>query len=155
MHRDRSIGAHFHLASITSTQHFSPCTSSSPRAPHHGYNVLQLVPPDQRSEQLLYGPYGQEEDMPQKLVRSDPAPQPSSSSSNNITEEKDLVIIGGGVAGYVAAIKAGQEGLSVSITLSLELDTRADNTTGSMHRQTRRPRRNMLKRRLHPLQVPP
>ena len=30
-------------------------------------------------------------------------------------EEKDLVIIGGGVAGYVAAIKAGQEGLKVMI----------------------------------------
>lgn len=30
-----------------------------------------------------------------------------------MTEEKDLVIIGGGVAGYVAAIKAGQEGLKV------------------------------------------
>ena len=29
-------------------------------------------------------------------------------------EEKDLVIIGGGVAGYVAAIKAGQEGMKVS-----------------------------------------
>jgi len=29
------------------------------------------------------------------------------------TEEKDLVIIGGGVAGYVAAIKAGQEGMKV------------------------------------------
>merc|ERR1712169_111018 len=29
-------------------------------------------------------------------------------------EEKDLVIIGGGVAGYVAAIKAGQEGLNVT-----------------------------------------
>lgn len=27
--------------------------------------------------------------------------------------EKDLVIIGGGVAGYVAAIKAGQSGLKV------------------------------------------
>lgn len=37
-------------------------------------------------------------------------------------EEKDLVIIGGGVAGYVAAIKAGQEGLKVRkpvISLSL------------------------------------
>jgi anaerobic glycerol-3-phosphate dehydrogenase len=34
-------------------------------------------------------------------------------------EEHDLVIIGGGVAGYVAAIKAGQEGLKVSdLTLS-------------------------------------
>ncbi|KAI8627539.1 dihydrolipoyl dehydrogenase [Xylariaceae sp. FL1651] len=30
------------------------------------------------------------------------------------SEEKDLVIIGGGVAGYVAAIKAGQEGLKVA-----------------------------------------
>lgn len=29
------------------------------------------------------------------------------------TDEKDLVIIGGGVAGYVAAIKAGQEGMKV------------------------------------------
>ncbi|KAK7992256.1 hypothetical protein PG996_012731 [Apiospora saccharicola] len=29
-------------------------------------------------------------------------------------EEKDLVIIGGGVAGYVAAIKAGQEGMKVT-----------------------------------------
>ena len=31
-------------------------------------------------------------------------------------EEKDLVIIGGGVAGYVAAIKAGQAGLKVRRT---------------------------------------
>ncbi|KAK2034392.1 dihydrolipoyl dehydrogenase [Colletotrichum zoysiae] len=30
------------------------------------------------------------------------------------SEEKDLVVIGGGVAGYVAAIKAGQEGLKVA-----------------------------------------
>ena len=30
-----------------------------------------------------------------------------------VTEEKDLVVIGGGVAGYVAAIKAGQEGMKV------------------------------------------
>lgn len=30
-------------------------------------------------------------------------------------EEKDLVIIGGGVAGYVAAIKAGQAGLKVRL----------------------------------------
>ncbi|KAK5114450.1 D-lactate ferricytochrome c oxidoreductase [Meristemomyces frigidus] len=29
-------------------------------------------------------------------------------------EERDLVIVGGGVAGYVAAIKAGQEGLKVT-----------------------------------------
>ncbi|EEQ35508.1 dihydrolipoamide dehydrogenase [Microsporum canis CBS 113480] len=31
------------------------------------------------------------------------------------SEEHDLVIIGGGVAGYVAAIKAGQEGLKASV----------------------------------------
>merc|ERR1712000_663824 len=31
-----------------------------------------------------------------------------------VQDEKDLVIIGGGVAGYVAAIKAGQEGMSVA-----------------------------------------
>lgn len=31
----------------------------------------------------------------------------------DFAEEKDLVIIGGGVAGYVAAIKAGQEGMKV------------------------------------------
>lgn len=31
------------------------------------------------------------------------------------SEDHDLVIIGGGVAGYVAAIKAGQEGLKVMI----------------------------------------
>jgi len=30
------------------------------------------------------------------------------------SEEKDLVVIGGGVAGYVAAIKAAQLGLKVS-----------------------------------------
>jgi succinate dehydrogenase/fumarate reductase flavoprotein subunit len=33
--------------------------------------------------------------------------------ANGLTEEKDLVIVGGGVAGYVAAIKAGQAGLKV------------------------------------------
>ncbi|RDA83338.1 hypothetical protein CP532_5222 [Ophiocordyceps camponoti-leonardi (nom. inval.)] len=32
----------------------------------------------------------------------------------SVSEEKDLVIIGGGVAGYVAAIKAGQEGMKVT-----------------------------------------
>lgn len=40
------------------------------------------------------------------------------SPPNFVTEEKDLVIIGGGVAGYVAAIKAGQEGLKVCYLLS-------------------------------------
>ena len=37
-------------------------------------------------------------------------------SADRWTEEKDLVIIGGGVAGYVAAIKAGQAGMKVSKT---------------------------------------
>ncbi|KAF5588123.1 dihydrolipoyl dehydrogenase [Fusarium subglutinans] len=36
------------------------------------------------------------------------------SSAEFLTEEKDLVVIGGGVAGYVAAIKAGQEGMKVT-----------------------------------------
>jgi len=36
-----------------------------------------------------------------------------------LAEEHDLVIIGGGVGGYVAAIKAGQEGMKVqSIQIS-------------------------------------
>ena len=38
-----------------------------------------------------------------------------SRQANVCAEEKDLVIIGGGVAGYVAAIKAGQEGLKVRL----------------------------------------
>lgn len=45
-------------------------------------------------------------------------PSHDSVPSNFVTEEKDLVIIGGGVAGYVAAIKAGQEGLKVCYLLS-------------------------------------
>ena len=40
-------------------------------------------------------------------------------------EEKDLVIIGGGVAGYVAAIKAGQEGLKVRLSHLGELILKA------------------------------
>lgn len=35
--------------------------------------------------------------------------------TDTLVEEKDLIIIGGGVAGYVAAIKAGQEGLKVCV----------------------------------------
>lgn len=35
------------------------------------------------------------------------------SRADRDAEEKDLIIIGGGVAGYVAAIKAGQEGMKV------------------------------------------
>jgi NADPH-dependent 2,4-dienoyl-CoA reductase/sulfur reductase-like enzyme len=43
-------------------------------------------------------------------------------------EEKDLVIIGGGVAGYVAAIKAGQEGLKVRSKDSTQSATTIQNT---------------------------
>lgn len=41
-----------------------------------------------------------------------------------VAEEKDLVIIGGGVAGYVAAIKAGQEGLKVHLVHTYTRRTR-------------------------------
>lgn len=37
-----------------------------------------------------------------------------------MAEDHDLVIIGGGVAGYVAAIKAGQEGLKVHEIIFLQ-----------------------------------
>lgn len=33
--------------------------------------------------------------------------------TNSPPEDYDVVLIGGGVAGYVAAIKAGQEGMKV------------------------------------------
>lgn len=55
----------------------------------------------------------------QVCVIVSPPPHPGSrrTLANHVrdgpAEEKDLVIIGGGVAGYVAAIKAGQEGLKV------------------------------------------
>lgn len=42
------------------------------------------------------------------------APKMTSTDVFAPAEEKDLVIIGGGVAGYVAAIKAGQEGMKVT-----------------------------------------
>lgn len=55
---------------------------------------------------------------PQAAVPSPVVPAPSLSLFGrrgyaSQSEEHDLVIIGGGVAGYVAAIKAGQEGLKV------------------------------------------
>ena len=55
---------------------------------------------------------------PQAAVPSSIVPAPSLSLFGrrgyaSQAEEHDLVIIGGGVAGYVAAIKAGQEGLKV------------------------------------------
>jgi len=51
--------------------------------------------------------------IPSTLPKIVPASRWSRSYATE-AEEKDLVIIGGGVAGYVAAIKAGQEGLKVA-----------------------------------------
>lgn len=50
-----------------------------------------------------------------RLVRKIVRVWSSRCANISLLEEKDLVIIGGGVAGYVAAIKAGQEGLKVSL----------------------------------------
>lgn len=59
---------------------------------------------------------------PQAAVPSSVVPAPSLGLFGrrgyaSEAEEHDLVIIGGGVAGYVAAIKAGQEGLKVRFFL--------------------------------------
>ena len=54
--------------------------------------------------------------MRRKLVSRITARNWLGASADRWTEEKDLVIIGGGVAGYVAAIKAGQAGMKVSKT---------------------------------------
>lgn len=80
------------------------------------------------------------------------------------TDARDLVIIGGGVAGYVAAIKAGQEGMKVrdeqhNLRRAREyLQTMADqhcyySSTGHMYREARHPRRDVSQRRLHPLKI--
>lgn len=56
------------------------------------------------------------EDLPLLLVRRPKKEEKTANSeywTNTEIEEKDLIIIGGGVAGYVAAIKAGQEGMKV------------------------------------------
>jgi NADPH-dependent 2,4-dienoyl-CoA reductase/sulfur reductase-like enzyme len=56
---------------------------------------------------------GYDEDLRPKQVRRIVAKSRTGAEANRWTEEKDLVIVGGGVAGYVAAIKAGQAGLKV------------------------------------------
>jgi ribulose 1,5-bisphosphate synthetase/thiazole synthase len=53
----------------------------------------------------------QGEDMQQKQVIS--SGYVVSEQANAPVEDYDVVLIGGGVAGYVAAIKAGQEGMKV------------------------------------------
>ena len=52
--------------------------------------------------------------MRRKLVSRIAAKTGTGTFADCWTEDKDLVIIGGGVAGYVAAIKAGQAGMKVS-----------------------------------------
>lgn len=56
---------------------------------------------------------GYDEDLRRKLVRRIILYRQARAAADSRAEEKDLVIIGGGVAGYVAAIKAGQAGLKV------------------------------------------
>jgi len=57
-------------------------------------------------------------------------------------EEKDLIVIGGGVAGYVAAIKAAQLGLKVLDTWKL-LECYLTARTGYLYREAWHIRRNM------------
>jgi thioredoxin reductase len=61
------------------------------------------------------------------------------------------LIIGGGVAGYVAAIKAGQEGMKVLATASEVRELMLMDLEGDVYRKTRNIRRYMLERRLHSL----
>ncbi|KIH89115.1 dihydrolipoamide dehydrogenase [Sporothrix brasiliensis 5110] len=51
---------------------------------------------------------------PTIVVSTSPISRWSRGFASEAGEEKDLVVIGGGVAGYVAAIKAGQEGFKVA-----------------------------------------
>ena len=68
-------------------------------------------------------------------------------------EEKDLVIIGGGVAGYVAAIKAGQAGLKVSQIINKPTGSNLTGYLGRMYRKAWLARRYLSQRRLHSLKV--
>jgi thioredoxin reductase len=63
-----------------------------------------------------------------------------------IVGDYDVVLIGGGVAGYVAAIKAGQEGMKVGKLVfddSLSTPILTAMSIGSLHRETRLARWNM------------
>lgn len=66
------------------------------------------------------------EDMRRKLVSCTRLPLVRWLYANCRIEEKDLVIVGGGVAGYVAAIKAGQSGLKVRGSGCRHVDCAAD-----------------------------
>ena len=92
--------------------------------------------------------------MPQKLVCSSNASGPQKISDISLAEH-DLVIIGGGVAGYVAAIKAGQEGMKVACPFILLSYTVTYDRLGGMHRKAGSTRWNLSKRWLHTLEIPP
>jgi pyruvate/2-oxoglutarate dehydrogenase complex dihydrolipoamide dehydrogenase (E3) component len=51
--------------------------------------------------------------------------------TNAPEEDYDVVLIGGGVAGYVAAIKAGQEGMKVEHLFLIRRHPNAANTPAS------------------------
>ena len=81
--------------------------------------------------------------------------------ANLNAEEHDLVIIGGGVAGYVAAIKAGQEGLKVFVFLLYYLKTMSMHvhltacyeTIDRLYRKERRLGRYMSQCRMYPIKI--
>ncbi|KAF2477941.1 dihydrolipoyl dehydrogenase [Lindgomyces ingoldianus] len=93
----------------------APCSGPLCRAAHQRHCCGQpeeLTAPS--ALQTSTSRKGYDEDTPRKLV-SHINPRVSRWSDVNCgAEENDLVIIGGGVAGYVAAIKAGQAGLKVA-----------------------------------------
>lgn len=67
-----------------------------------------------------------------------------------------MVIIGGGVAGYVAAIKAGQEGLKVcNLPPSSNDKSMSNYQLGDMYREAWRTGRNLPQRRLYPFESSP
>lgn len=75
--------------------------------------------------------------------------------------EHDVVIIGGGVAGYVAAIKAGQEGLKVRDPLCLGTDRKEDHrpvltiatTVDRLYREARHSRWHLPQCRMHSFEI--
>ena len=66
--------------------------------------------------------------MRRKLVSRIAAKTGTGTFADCWTEDKDLVIIGGGVAGYVAAIKAGQAGMKVSENRRRDFEVQRANT---------------------------
>ena len=75
--------------------------------------------------------------------------------ADKLKEEHDLVIIGGGVAGYVSAIKAGQEGMKVALCGQGAEPEFLTVAIGSLHREARCFRRNLPERWLHTFKITP